>query len=90
MTNADVQRGDLHVQQLGRGFAWLDTGTHDSLLEAAQFVKTVESRQGLKVACLEEIAYQQGWLTKEQLLEQATALSKTGYGQYLLRLVKHS
>ena len=90
VNNAYLQRGDLHVQQLGRGFAWLDTGTHDSLLEAAQFVKTVESRQGLKVACLEEIAYQQGWLSKEQLLEQATALSKTGYGQYLLRLVKHS
>lgn len=72
---------------LGRGFAWLDTGTHDSLMEASHFVQTIEARQGLKVACLEEIAYHQGWLSREQLSQQADALSKTGYGQYLQRLV---
>ena len=77
----------LKVQLLGRGFAWLDTGTHDSLMEASHFVQTIEARQGLKVACLEEIAYHQGWLSREQLSEQADALSKTGYGQYLQRLV---
>jgi glucose-1-phosphate thymidylyltransferase len=88
VNNAYLERGDLVVEKLGRGFAWLDTGTHDSLLDAAQFVKTIESRQGLKVACLEEIGYQNGWLTKDQLKVQADALAKTGYGQYLLRLIK--
>ena len=83
VNNAYLQRGDLHVSLLGRGFAWLDTGTHDSLMEASHFVQTIEARQGLKVACLEEIAYHQGWLSKEQLARQAEALSKTGYGQYL-------
>jgi glucose-1-phosphate thymidylyltransferase len=78
-----LARGDLNVEILGRGFAWLDTGTHDSLLEAGHFVQTIEHRQGLKVACLEEIAYVQGWLSKEALLEQADKLKKTGYGQYL-------
>ena len=87
VNNAYLQRGDLHVSLLGRGFAWLDTGTHDSLMEASHFVQTIEARQGLKVACLEEIAYHQGWLSREQLSEQADALSKTGYGQYLQRLV---
>jgi glucose-1-phosphate thymidylyltransferase len=87
VNNAYLQRGDLHVSLLGRGFAWLDTGTHDSLMEASHFVHTIEARQGLKVACLEEIAYHQGWLTAEQLARQAEALSKTGYGQYLQRLL---
>ncbi|WP_019615899.1 glucose-1-phosphate thymidylyltransferase RfbA [Psychromonas ossibalaenae] len=80
---AYLERGDLNVELLGRGFAWLDTGTHDSLLEASQFVQTIEHRQGFKVACLEEIAYVQGWLSKDELLVQAEKLKKTGYGQYL-------
>ena len=79
-------RGDLTVELLGRGFAWLDTGTHDSLMEAGQFVQTVERRQGLKVACLEEIAFHNGWLTKEMLLKQADALKKTSYGEYLTKV----
>jgi glucose-1-phosphate thymidylyltransferase len=83
---AYLNRGDLNVEVLGRGFAWLDTGTHDSLIDAGQFVQTVEHRQGLKVACLEEIAYRQGWINTEQLLLQGEALKKTGYGQYLLRV----
>ena len=88
VNNAYLQRGDLHVSLLGRGFAWLDTGTHDSLMEASHFVQTIEARQGLKVACLEEIAYHQGWLSAAQLARQAEALSKTGYGQYLQRLLR--
>ena len=88
VNNAYLERGELHVSLLGRGFAWLDTGTHDSLMEASHFVHTIEARQGLKVACLEEIAYHQGWLTPEQLAAQAKALSKTGYGQYLQRLLE--
>ncbi|MCP1314298.1 MULTISPECIES: glucose-1-phosphate thymidylyltransferase RfbA [unclassified Halomonas] len=84
INNAYLERGDLRVERLGRGFAWLDTGTHDSLLEASQYVQTIEHRQGLKVACLEEIAWHQGWLSDEQLRDSANALSKTGYGQYLL------
>lgn len=87
VNNAYLKRGDLRVERLGRGFAWLDTGTHDSLLEASQYVQTIEHRQGLKVACLEEIAYQQGWITNEQLTRRAEALSKTGYGQYLYGLM---
>ena len=83
-----LERGQLKVEQLGRGFAWLDTGTHDSLLEASQFVQTVEKRQGFKIACLEEIAWNQGWLTREQVIQIGSGLSKTGYGQYLLNLVK--
>jgi glucose-1-phosphate thymidylyltransferase len=79
-------RGDLNVELLGRGFAWLDTGTHDSLMEAGQFVQTVEHRQGLKVACLEEIAFHKGWLSKDLLLTQAEALKKTSYGEYLLKV----
>ncbi len=81
-----MERGDLNVELLGRGFAWLDTGTHESLLEAGQFVATVEHRQGLKVACLEEIGFNNGWLTREDLLRQGTLLSKNGYGKYLLAL----
>ena len=86
VNNAYLKRGDLKVERLGRGFAWLDTGTHESLLEAAQYVQTIENRQGLKVACLEEIAFQNGWINRQALLTQAKALSKTGYGQYLARL----
>lgn len=88
INNVYLERGDLHVSQLGRGFAWLDTGTHDSLLEASQFVQTVEHRQGLKVACLEEIAYQRGWICEQRLQQQADALHKTGYGQYLQKVVE--
>jgi len=88
INNAYLERGDMHVSTLGRGFAWLDTGTHDTLLEASQFVQTVEHRQCLKVACLEEIAYQRGWICQQQLQKQATALQKTGYGQYLQKVVE--
>ncbi|STX50220.1 glucose-1-phosphate thymidylyltransferase [Legionella busanensis] len=80
-----LQDETLHVELLGRGFAWLDTGTHDSLLEASHFVHTIEQRQGLKIACLEEIAHASGWITSDQLLEQAFRFKKTAYGQYLLR-----
>ena len=83
---AYMQQGTLNVSLLGRGFAWLDTGTHDSLLEAGQFVQTVEHRQGLKVACLEEIAYRQKWISTEQLIKRGKGLAKTGYGQYLLKV----
>ena len=88
VNNAYLERGDLNVARLGRGFAWLDTGTHDSLMEAGHFVQTIESRQGLKVACLEEIGFRNGWLSESQLLESANNLQKTGYGQYLLHLTK--
>lgn len=84
VNNAYLKRGDLHVSLLGRGFAWLDTGTHDSLIQAGSFVQTVEKRQGFKVACLEEIAYHTGWITEQQLRQQGEELKKTGYGQYLL------
>ena len=90
VNNAYLQRGDLRVERFGRGFAWLDTGTHESLLDASQYVQTIEKRQGLKVACLEEIAYQQGWIDREQLLCQARAFGKTGYGQYLHQLAGES
>ena len=82
-----LEQEALQVKLLGRGFAWLDTGTHESLLEAGQFVHTIEHRQGLKVACLEEIAWHNGWITKEQLSDQADKLKKTGYGQYLMNLL---
>ena len=87
VNNAYLARGDLHVSLLGRGFAWLDTGTHDSLIQAGTFVQTVENRQGLKIACLEEIAYQQGWISEQELWVQAQSLEKTGYGQYLMNLI---
>ena len=80
-------RGDLKVELLGRGFAWLDTGTYDSLMEAGQFVQTVEHRQGLKVACLEEIAFNNGWLSAEELQKAGLKLNNTNYGQYLLSLL---
>lgn len=86
INNIYLNRGDLAVELLGRGFAWLDTGTHDSLIEAGQFVQTIEHRQGLKVACLEEIAFHQGWISKDQLLKQAEALEKTSYGEYLYKV----
>lgn len=86
VNNAYLKRGDLHVERFGRGFAWLDTGTHDSLLEASQYVQTIEHRQGLKVACLEEIAYQHGWISHDELLVRAKYFGKTGYGQYLYTL----
>ncbi|MBE0505971.1 MAG: glucose-1-phosphate thymidylyltransferase RfbA [Marinospirillum sp.] len=90
VNQAYLQRGDLNVELLGRGFAWLDTGTHESLLEAAQFVETIEKRQGYKIACLEEIAWRNGWLSNGALEQQGKALSKNGYGQYLLGLVKEA
>ncbi|HGN0224380.1 TPA: glucose-1-phosphate thymidylyltransferase RfbA [Proteus mirabilis] len=82
-----LECGELNVELLGRGFAWLDTGTHDSLIEASTFVQTVEKRQGFKVACLEEIAWRNGWLTDEQVRESAKSHAKTGYGRYLLDLL---
>lgn len=81
-----LERGDLNVELLGRGFAWLDTGTHESLLQAAQFVETIEKRQGYKVACLEEIALNNGWLSKQQVLKIGETMSKNEYGQYLMSL----
>ena len=83
-----LKRNDLKVQLLGRGFAWLDTGTHDSLMEAGQFIETIEKRQGLKVACLEEIAYNMKYIDKAQLIKLAQPLKKNNYGQYLLKLIK--
>ena len=83
-----LERGDLNVELLGRGFAWLDTGTHSSLLEAAQFVETIEKRQGYKVACLEEIALNNGWLSNEQVMNIGQSMSKNDYGQYLISLVE--
>ena len=87
VNRAYLESGELNVSVMGRGFAWLDTGTHDSLMEAGQFVQTIEHRQGLKVACLEEIGYRNGWLSEEAMHRQATALAKTGYGQYLQRVL---
>lgn len=86
INNAYKNRGDLTIELLTRGFAWLDTGTHDSLIEAGQFVQTIEHRQGLKIACLEEIAFHQGWITKDKLLKQAQDLKKTNYGKYLAKV----
>ena len=83
-----LDAGELKVQTLGRGFAWLDTGTHDSLSEASTFVEVIEKRQGLKIACLEEIAYRQGWISAERMVQLAQPMAKNQYGQYLLSLVK--
>ena len=88
VNNVYLQNRKLRVSLLGRGFAWLDTGTHDSLIEAGQFVQTVEHRQGLKVACLEEIAFRQGWLSATMLLKRYEQLSKTGYGLYLKKVAE--
>jgi len=82
-----LEQGNLSVETLGRGFAWLDTGTYESLLEAAMFVETIEKRQGYKVACLEEIAFNQGWLTVDEVMSTASKLNKNSYGQYLLDLI---
>ncbi|QOR62617.1 glucose-1-phosphate thymidylyltransferase RfbA [Sulfurovum sp. ST-21] len=90
INEAYLKRGALNVELLGRGFAWLDTGTHDSLMDASQFVQTIEHRQGYKVACIEEIAFRNGWINKEQILKLAEPLKKTGYGQYLLEIAEES
>ena len=82
-----LQRGELHVEKLGRGFAWLDTGTHESMLDAANFIHTIETRQGLQVACLEEIAYCNKWLTADEVKKSIQHMLKTEYGQYLLRII---
>jgi glucose-1-phosphate thymidylyltransferase len=86
INQAYLEKGELNVELLGRGFAWLDSGTHESLLDSAMFVETIESRQGYKIACLEEIAFNNGWLTKEQLKELAKPMIKNSYGQYLMEL----
>lgn len=83
-----MEAGDLHVERMGRGYAWLDTGTHDSLLEASEFVRTIQHRQGIQLACLEEIAWENGWIDDAALLARGEAFAKTGYGQYLLGLIR--
>ena len=88
INNAYLERGDLYVEKLGRGFAWLDTGSHDSLLDAANFVSTFQKRQGLYVSCIEEIAYKRGFIGKEQLLKLAEPLMKTNYGKYLVEVAE--
>ena len=88
VNNAYLSLGELNVSLMGRGFAWLDTGTHDSLMEAGQFVQTIEHRQGLKVACLEEIGFRNGWISVNELIMKAERLSKTGYGQYLNKIAE--
>jgi glucose-1-phosphate thymidylyltransferase len=90
VNQAYLELGQLNVQMMGRGYAWLDTGTHDSLLEASQFIATLEHRQGLKIACPEEIAWRSGWISSEQLEKLAQPLAKNGYGQYLQRLLKET
>ncbi len=87
VNNAYLERGDLNVEMLGRGFAWLDTGTHDSMLEASAFVQTIEHRQGFKIACLEEIAFNHGWLSTDELAGLAKPMIKNSYGQYLMSLI---
>ncbi|MFW5879702.1 MAG: sugar phosphate nucleotidyltransferase, partial [bacterium] len=87
VNQAYLERGDLFMEMLGRGFAWLDTGTHESLLEAAQFVETIEKRQGYKIACLEEIAWRNGWMSDTDLKKAGKSLEKNSYGQYLLGLI---
>jgi len=78
----------LHLERLGRGYAWLDTGTHESLQQASSFIETIENRQGLKIACPEEIAYQQGWIDRERVLELAGPLRNSGYGEYLVNMLE--
>ena len=88
VNRAYLDKGQLNVELMGRGYAWLDTGTHSSMLEASMFIKTIEDRQSIKIACIEEIAYRNGWITKEQLIELARPLMKSGYGNYLLSLLE--
>ncbi|KRL76583.1 glucose-1-phosphate Thymidylyltransferase [Ligilactobacillus equi DSM 15833 = JCM 10991] len=88
VNKAYLERGKLDVKLMGRGYAWLDTGTHDSMLEAASFISTIQKRQNLKVACLEEIAYRMGWISRERLVELAQPLKKNDYGQYMLRIAE--
>ena len=88
VNKAYLEKGMLNVELMGRGYAWLDTGTHSSMLEASMFIKTIEDRQSIKIACIEEIAYRNGWITKEQLIELAKPLMKSGYGNYLLNLLE--
>ena len=88
VNNEYLKRGDLHVEKLGRGYAWLDTGTHESMLEAANFIHTIETRQGLQIACLQEIAYNNGWLSAREIYDDIQDMLKTEYGQYLLRIIK--
>ena len=88
VNNEYLSRGQLHVEIFKRGYAWLDTGTHDSMLDAANFIRTVETRQGLQIACLQEIAYENGWMTKDEVRESVKDMRKTEYGQYLLRLLE--
>jgi len=88
VNNEYLRRGQLHVEVFKRGYAWLDTGTHDSMLDAANFIRTVETRQGLQIACLQEIAYENGWMTKDDIRESVKDMLKTEYGQYLLRLIE--
>jgi len=90
INQAYLERGDLNVELLGRGFAWLDTGTFDSLHDAAGFIETLEKRQGLKIACLEEIAYRMGFIGEEELLREAENLKKNSYGDYLKKLVTNA
>lgn len=90
VNNEYLKRGELNVELLGRGFAWLDTGTHDSLMDAAQYVQTIEKRQGFKIACLEEIAFNRGWLSSEKIKEIAKPLMKNSYGEYLLGLINEN
>ncbi len=89
VNNEYLKRGTLHVERLGRGYAWLDTGTHEAMLDAANFIRTIETRQGLQVACLQEIAYENGWMTADEVRESCDDLMKTEYGQYLLKLVEN-
>lgn len=90
VNNVYLQQGSLDVQTMGRGYAWLDTGTHESMLEASQFIATIESRQGLKVACPEEIAFRSGWIDGERVKKLAQPLQKTGYGRYLSAMLEHT
>lgn len=90
VNNEYLRRGQLHVERLGRGFAWLDTGTHDALLDAANFIRTIQTRQGLQVACLQEIAYDNGWMSADEIRRYCHAIGNTAYSQYLLQLISHN